>query len=124
MVEPLFTKEHIDGLRPHIQQTVDSLLDAMIKEGGEKPVDIVEKFALPVASYVSCSACDHGHTNPGTCSCQTIYGILGVPFKDLAYLTQQAAVRSSGSATATEASNANALVVAIFLFEFSSQLLI
>lgn len=89
MVEPLFTKEHIDGLRPHIQQTVDSLLDAMIREGGEKPVDIVEKFALPVASY-------------------TIYGILGVPFKDLAYLTQQAAVRSSGSATATEASNANA----------------
>jgi len=62
MVEPLFTKEHIDGLRPHIQQTVNSLLDAMIREGGEKPVDIVEKFALPVASYVSCSACDHSVT--------------------------------------------------------------
>jgi nitric oxide reductase len=127
MVEPLFTKEHIDGLRPHIQQTVDSLLDAMIREGGEKPVDIVEKFALPVASYVSCSACDHSVTGiliPGrVLSCQTIYGILGVPFKDLAYLTQQAAIRSNGSATATQASNANALVVTLF-FEFSCQILI
>lgn len=36
-----------------------------------------------------------------------IYGILGVPFKDLEYLTQCNAVRSNGSATATEASNAN-----------------
>lgn len=59
MVEPLFTKEHIDEMRPHIQQTVDSLLDAIIREGGEKPVDIVEKFALPVASRVSCSAFRH-----------------------------------------------------------------
>jgi hypothetical protein len=51
-VEPLFTREHIDRMRPHIQQTVDSLLDALIKEGGDKPVDLVEKFALPVPSYV------------------------------------------------------------------------
>jgi nitric oxide reductase len=58
MVAPLFTKEHIDGMRPHIQETVDSLLNAMLKEGGKEPVDLVEKFALPVASYVSCSACD------------------------------------------------------------------
>lgn len=59
MVAPLFTKEHIDGMRPHIQETVNSLLDAMIKEGDKKSVDLVEKFALPVASYVSCSACDN-----------------------------------------------------------------
>jgi cytochrome P450 len=52
MIEPLFAREHIDGMRPHIQQTVDSLLDALIKEGGDKPVDLVEKFALPVPSYV------------------------------------------------------------------------
>lgn len=38
---------------------------------------------------------------------QIIYGILGVPFSDLAFLTKQAAIRSNGSATATEASNAN-----------------
>jgi hypothetical protein len=53
MVESLFTKEHIDSTRPRIQQTVDALLDTLIKEGGSKPFDIVEKFALPVPSYVS-----------------------------------------------------------------------
>lgn len=53
MIEPIFTKQQIDSMRPHIQQTVDSLLDSMIKEGGAEPVDIVEKFALPVPSYVS-----------------------------------------------------------------------
>src|ERR1700712_1229823 len=52
MVESLFTKAHIDGMRPQIQKTVDSLLDEMIKKGGSKPVDLVEKFALPVPSYV------------------------------------------------------------------------
>jgi cytochrome P450 len=53
MVAPLFTREHIDGMRPQIQETVDSLIDAMIKEGSQSPLDIVDKLALPVASYVS-----------------------------------------------------------------------
>ena len=53
MVEPLFTHAHIDSLRPAIQKTVNELLDQMLREGGEKPVDLVEKFALPVPSYVS-----------------------------------------------------------------------
>ncbi|MCJ1425039.1 hypothetical protein MMC29_002927 [Sticta canariensis] len=88
MIEPIFTREHIDAMRPHIQKTVDSLLDNMIKEGSEKPVELVEKFSLPVPSFI-------------------IYGILGVPAKDLEYLTQCNAVRTNGSATATEASNAN-----------------
>lgn len=88
MIEPIFTREHIDAMRPHIQKTVDSLLDNMIKEGGEKPVELVEKFSLPLPSFI-------------------IYGILGVPAKDLEYLTQCNAVRSNGSATATEAANAN-----------------
>lgn len=52
MVESLFTKEHINSMRPQIQKTVDSLLDEMIKTGGSEPVDLVEKFALPVPSYV------------------------------------------------------------------------
>jgi nitric oxide reductase len=38
---------------------------------------------------------------------QTIYSILGVPLSDLPSLTNFAAIRSNGSATATEASNAN-----------------
>ena len=40
-------------MRPHIQKTVDSLLDKMLSGGGEKPFDIVDKFALPVPSSVS-----------------------------------------------------------------------
>lgn len=55
MIEPIFTREHIAAMRPHIQKTVDSLLDNMIKEGGEKPVELVEKFSLPVPSFVSSS---------------------------------------------------------------------
>lgn len=53
MVEPFFTRQHVESLRPYIQKTVDELLDAMIAKGCEKPVDLVEKFALPVPSYVS-----------------------------------------------------------------------
>jgi len=88
MIADLFTREHIDAMRPHIQKTFDSLVDTMVKEGGQKPVDIIEKLALPFPSY-------------------TIYEILGVPFKDLAYLTHFAAIRSSGSSTAAAAANAN-----------------
>lgn len=60
MVEPLFTREHIETMRPHIQETVDSLLKALIKNGCEKPVDLVEKFSLPVPSYVSFAILVHG----------------------------------------------------------------
>ncbi|EHK98453.1 putative Cytochrome 55A3 [Glarea lozoyensis 74030] len=87
MVEPIFTKSHIDNTRPKIQETVDKLLDKVTEHGGAEPFDIVEEFALPVPSYV---------------------GILGVPLSDLPYLTQQAAIRGNGSATATESSQANA----------------
>ncbi len=53
MVEPLFTREHVDKMRPQIQQTVDSLLDDMLKQEGEQPMDLVDKFSLPVPSFVS-----------------------------------------------------------------------
>lgn len=53
MVEPLFTPGQVNAMRPHIEKTVDSLLDAMAKEARGKPVDIVERFALPVPSYLS-----------------------------------------------------------------------
>ena len=52
MVESLFTYDHIQRMRPHIQDTVNELLDTVIAEGGSKPFDLVEKFALPVPSYV------------------------------------------------------------------------
>ena len=53
MVESFFSHEHVEAMRPHIQETVDNLLDALVKEGSEKPIDLVEKFSLPVPSYVS-----------------------------------------------------------------------
>ena len=53
MIEPIFSREAIDRMRPSIQNTVDTLLDDMIKDGCKNPVDVVEKLALPVASYVS-----------------------------------------------------------------------
>lgn len=109
MVEPLFTKSHIESMRPHIQQTVDTLLDTMIKEGGSKPFDIVEKLALPVPSYVSPSP--QAFPTASNTPPQIIYGILGVPFQDLPYLTNQAAIRSNGSATASEAGTANASLI-------------
>jgi nitric oxide reductase len=52
MVESFIDDAAIERMRPHIQQTVDTLLDAMIKEYEGKPVDLIEKFALPVPSYV------------------------------------------------------------------------
>lgn len=55
MVAPFFSQEHVNEMRPHIQETVDSLLEKMLKAGGEKPFDIVENFALPLPSYVSSS---------------------------------------------------------------------
>lgn len=53
MIESFFTQEHIDSIRPHIQETVDHLLDTVVKNGSEKPIDLVERFSLPVPSYVS-----------------------------------------------------------------------
>lgn len=53
MIESLFTREKIDSMRPHIQETIESLLEAVIKKGSEKPIDFVKEFALPVPSYVS-----------------------------------------------------------------------
>lgn len=53
MVEPFFLKEHVQTMRPYIQKTVDELLEAMVAKGCETPVDLVDKLALPVPSYVS-----------------------------------------------------------------------
>ncbi|KAM0328964.1 hypothetical protein ACHAPQ_006964 [Fusarium lateritium] len=89
MVEPIFTPEAVKDLQPYIQKTVDDLLDELRrKDCTDGPVDLVQEFALPVPSYI-------------------IYTILGVPFHDLQYLTQQNAIRTNGSSTAREASSAN-----------------
>lgn len=46
---------------------------------------------------------------------QIIYTILGVPFEDLKYLTQQNAIRSNGSGTALQAQAANQYAL-LFLY--------
>jgi hypothetical protein len=51
MVASFFTKEAIKETPSIYSETVDSLLDAMIKKGCEKPVDLIEEFALPDPSY-------------------------------------------------------------------------
>lgn len=53
MVEPIFSPAHVETLKPYIKKTVDGLLSALINEGCSEPVDLIEKFALPVPSYVS-----------------------------------------------------------------------
>lgn len=49
----MFTRAYAETMRPQIEALANSLIDDMIKEGCEKPVDLVEKFALPLPSYVS-----------------------------------------------------------------------
>ncbi|KAL2278191.1 hypothetical protein FJTKL_14610 [Diaporthe vaccinii] len=88
MVGPLFVADHVETMKPYIQKTVDQLLDQMVARGCQEPIDLIENFALPVPSYI-------------------IYTILGVPFEDLEYLTQQNAIRSNGSGTALQAQAAN-----------------
>ncbi|KAK3902508.1 cytochrome P450 [Staphylotrichum tortipilum] len=88
MVESWFTPEKIKSMRPYIDKTVNDLLNRMISRGCAKgPVDLVDEFALPVPSYI-------------------IYTLLGVPFEDLEFLTQQNSIRTNGSSTAREASAA------------------
>ncbi len=52
MITELFTKEYIDSMRPHILKTFDNLVDDMVKNHKGHVVDIVEKLALPLPSYV------------------------------------------------------------------------
>lgn len=87
LVEVFFTPEYVASLKPYIQTVIDESLDKMAAK--TQPVDLVAEFALVVPSYV-------------------IYTILGVPHKDLEFLTLQNAIRTSGSSTAREASAASA----------------
>ncbi|KAL3496050.1 cytochrome P450 55A2 [Aspergillus germanicus] len=88
MVAKFFTQEHINSLKPLINETIKSVLEKMIAKGGDKPIDLVEHFSLPIPSLV-------------------IYHILGIPIEDIEYLTKTNAVRSNGSSTAAAAQDAN-----------------
>ncbi|KAL4876111.1 cytochrome P450 55A2 [Aspergillus karnatakaensis] len=88
MVADFFTQEHVNSLKPLIAATVNSHLEKLIEKGGEKPVDFIANFSLPIPSLV-------------------IYHILGIPAEDIEYLTKTNAVRSNGSSTAAAAQDAN-----------------
>ncbi|XWW96314.1 hypothetical protein V2A60_004287 [Cordyceps javanica] len=89
MVAPFFSDERIQSMQPYIQKTADDLLRAMKAKGcATGPVDFVEQFALPLPSYI-------------------IYTMLGVPFSDLEFLTKQNSIRTNGSSTARQASEAS-----------------
>lgn len=61
MLIPFFTLKRTAALRPHIQQTVDRLIDEMVAAGPR--AELVSAFALPVPSMVICA-------------------LLGVPYAD------------------------------------------
>lgn len=116
MVEPWFTCEHVEGMRPTIEAIVEDVLNDMIKGGCEKPVDLIDKFALPIPTMVTISLALLSHVEEEDTlgsniqPSQIIYRILGVPLTDMTYLSQQAAVRGSASSAAAEASAANQCV--------------
>jgi nitric oxide reductase len=53
MVSAFFTPEYIDSMKPFIQSTVDNVLNDMIAKGCDEPVDLVERFSLPIPSIVN-----------------------------------------------------------------------
>ncbi len=61
MLIPSFTLKRTAALRPHIQRTVDRLIDEMVAAGPR--AELVSAFALPVPSMVICA-------------------LLGVPYED------------------------------------------
>lgn len=88
MVNPTFTRDHVETMRPGIQKTVDDCIRTMTRDGCQQPVDLVKSFAVPVPT-------------------QVIYRILGIPDKDMDYLSGCNAVRTSGSTTSGEAAAAS-----------------
>jgi cytochrome P450 len=61
MLTPEFTLRRIRALEPRVRSIVDEMINAMEEEG--PPVDLVQKFALPIPSLVICE-------------------LLGVPYSD------------------------------------------
>src|SRR4051812_5500210 len=70
------------AMRPRIQEIVDDLIDDML--AGQKPVDLVEAFALPIPSLVICE-------------------MLGVPYEDSDLFQQVSGAMLSRLSTAEQA---------------------
>ncbi|MFI6038609.1 cytochrome P450 [Streptomyces sp. NPDC051315] len=64
MVTAPFAVRKVEALRPAVQRIVDDLIDDLL--AGPRPVDLMERFALPIPSLVICE-------------------LLGVPYDDHAF---------------------------------------
>ncbi|MER5888932.1 cytochrome P450 [Streptomyces sp. NPDC001941] len=65
---PSFSTKRIAALRPRVQETVDGLLDALVRQG--PPADLVTAFAFPLPAMVICA-------------------LLGAPYADAGFFEEQ-----------------------------------
>ncbi|KAF2718597.1 cytochrome P450 [Polychaeton citri CBS 116435] len=88
MLEPEFTAEAVEQKwRPRMEKTIDRLLDRFIEKGrNHQPIDLVKELATPLPTHI-------------------IYEALGVPQKDVEYLSNDSEVRNSTSRNAAESAN-------------------
>ncbi|OAF63200.1 hypothetical protein VC83_00187 [Pseudogymnoascus destructans] len=63
MIEDIFSREAIERMRPSIQNTVDTLLDDLIKDGCRNPVDVVEKLFMESSVHHSKTS-SFSHSKP------------------------------------------------------------
>ncbi|MDN3295387.1 cytochrome P450 [Streptomyces ficellus] len=54
LAEQAFSRERVEGMRPRVREVAGRLLDALEKEAGHGPVDLVAGFAAPLAMTVIC----------------------------------------------------------------------
>jgi cytochrome P450 len=54
LVAAAFSVRRIESLQPHVQQIVDTLLDAIAAQGPDATVDLVSSFAFPLPFQVIC----------------------------------------------------------------------
>lgn len=52
MLQSTFDPDNVEKLRPMMQDTVDAILDKLLKKGGSTPIDFIEEFATPVPTQV------------------------------------------------------------------------
>ncbi|KAJ3181297.1 hypothetical protein HDU85_003603 [Gaertneriomyces sp. JEL0708] len=86
MVMDFFTKDYVERNRPMIESVVDSCIQRLKR--CQQPADLHSEFAIHIPYLV-------------------IAKVLGIPEEDTARFIQWTAVRSSGSSTAREASQAS-----------------
>lgn len=91
ILEPFFTKDAIERLKPLIRETVTMMLNTFemkLRDAKGKPVDLIENFAAQVPTYI-------------------VSKVLGVPVEDIPKISQDSAVRTGTSRTAAEQSDLN-----------------